>query len=101
MTLQGIIINEETITVNTDQLETILVTNTNFIKGDKGDSFSSTEYSFTNSNLVTINHNKNYYPSVTVLNLFNQQVLAEIEHISVNQIKIYFSSNQSGKVIIN
>lgn len=68
----------------------------------KGDSFTSVEYVFNNlSSEWIVNHNKGYYPSVIVLNMFRQVVIAQVEHISKNQVRIYFSSDQIGTVIIN
>jgi hypothetical protein len=93
-------INTTTIEVNSPpptQIE--IITNPVQIKGD---SFASVEFDFNSpSDMWIVNHNKGYYPSVIVLNIFGKVVLAEIEHISTNQVRLYFSSNQTGKVIIN
>lgn len=72
------------------------------IKGDKGDSFTSTVY---NQNIPaytwTIIHGKGYYPSITVLNEENKEVLVEVEHNSVNQVTIKFEMMFTGKVVVN
>ena len=72
------------------------------IKGDKGDSFSSDIFiQATPSSVWTYNHNKGYYPSVFVLDLFNRVVNVEIIHSSINQITIIFNIPYTGKIIIN
>lgn len=82
-----------------------VITNPVAVKGDRGndgESFSSTQFDIVSpQNIWVINHNKGYYPSVLVFDIFNKVVLAEIEHSSTNQVKIYFSALQIGKVIIN
>lgn len=71
-------------------------------KGDKGDNFISDLYEVTNPAYVwTILHNKGYYPSITVLDSLNRQVLVEIVHDSVNQVTIKFELMFSGKVVVN
>lgn len=78
------------------------------IKGDKGDkgedgnSFTSDLYEVSvPSTIWTIIHNKQYYPSVIVLDDFNREVIVEIEHNSQNQVTIRFDMVFSGKVVIN
>ena len=82
-----------------------VVNNPIAIKGDKGADgagASSVVFDFLSpQNMWIVNHNKGYYPNVIVIDIFNKVVLAEIEHSSLNQARIYFSSNQIGKVIIN
>lgn len=71
-------------------------------KGDNGTGINSLEFDFVSpQNTWIVNHNKGYYPTVLVFDIFNKVVLAEIEYSSQNQVKIYFNSAQSGKVIIN
>lgn len=55
----------------------------------------------TASSTWTINHNLGYYPNIRVLDLFNRVVIAEVEYRSINQVIIYFSSEQTGKVLVN
>jgi hypothetical protein len=77
-------------------------------KGDKGDKgadgagVGTLEFEFTTpSTNWIVNHNKGYYPSVIILDIFNRVFLGEIEHVSTNQVRIYFSSSQVGKIVIN
>ena len=105
-----IVVNTTTIEVNSPPTTEIEVTTqspfvievvTNPVQ-IKGDSFTSVEYEFnTPSSEWTVNHNKGYYPSVIVLDMFRRVAIAEIEHMSKNQVRILLSSNQIGKVIIN
>ena len=57
--------------------------------------------SFTNKNTVTVTHNMGKYPSVTVINSAGDEVIGDIEHISVNQLTANFSSGFSGKITCN
>ena len=72
------------------------------IKGDKGDSFTSTVYDQEIPAYTwTIIHNKGYYPSITILNEDNKEVLTEIEHNNLNQVTIRFEMLFTGKVVVN
>jgi hypothetical protein len=75
------------------------------IKGDKGADgagVSSLEFEINSPDTIwTVNHNKGYYPTVVVIDIFNRELITEVEHVSVNQVKIYFSALKVGKVIIN
>jgi hypothetical protein len=75
------------------------------IKGDKGEGglgvFSETFTISTPSNEWIVNHNRGYIPSVIVMNLFDRAVISEVHHVSNNQVRIYLSSEQVGKVVIN
>lgn len=57
--------------------------------------------SFTNQNTITVTHNMGKYPSVTVINSAGDEVIGDIEHISVNQLTASFSSGFSGKITCN
>jgi len=71
-------------------------------KGDKGDNFVSTFYEVNNpATTWTIIHNKGYYPSITVLDTFDREVIVEIEHNNLNQVTIKFEMLFSGKVVVN
>ena len=109
--------NDDTIDILVEQnivdvtVEPILVElngNPIAIKGDKGDKgddgigIISEEYVISSpSSLWTINHNRGYYPNIVVLDIFNKIAIVEVEHLSLNQVRIYFSSDQVGKVIVN
>jgi len=71
-------------------------------KGDKGDSFVSTLYEVNSpATIWTIIHNKGYYPSITVLDAFDREVIVEIEHNNLNQVTIKFEMLFTGKVVVN
>ena len=48
-----------------------------------------------------INHNLNKYPSVTVIDSADNEVVGEIEYIDKNNLKIKFASGFSGKATLN
>lgn len=49
----------------------------------------------------TITHNLGKYPSVSVVDSANNEVIGEVEYISDNQIVIKFSAPFSGKAFLN
>lgn len=53
------------------------------------------------SSTWTINHGLNKKPSVSITNTFDEKIYGEIEYIDLNNVKIYFVSNVSGKAIFN
>lgn len=55
----------------------------------------------TNQSTVTVNHNLSKYPAVTIFDPSNDGVTGEVEHVSVNQLVLTFSSSFTGKVICN
>ena len=57
------------------------------------------EYTFVNSTEVTITHNLGFIPNVQVL-IDNQVVIADVEHVSVNQLVVTFANATTGTVII-
>jgi hypothetical protein len=66
------------------------------------------EHTFSNTNEVTITHNLGKYPLVNILkketvnNVTTYEIiLANTVHISVNQVKINFSTELTGKILLN
>ena len=49
----------------------------------------------------TVNHNLNKYPSVSIVDSANTEVIGEVEHIDTNNLTIKFSEAFSGKAYIN
>ena len=49
----------------------------------------------------TINHNLNKYPSVTIIDSANQEVIGELEYINQNTLTVMFSAAFSGKAYLN
>ena len=97
-----------TIDISVEQIIIEVNNNPVAIKGDKGDKgdagagVDSLEFAIeTPSYEWIINHNKGYYPSVVILNIVNNEMMAEVQYSSLNQCIIRFSSNQVGKVIVN
>lgn len=56
---------------------------------------------FTNSDSVLVNHNLNKYPSVTVINSANDEVVGELEYININSLLVTFIGSFSGKITCN
>ena len=49
-----------------------------------------------------ITHNLGKFPSVSVVEYYSdQEVIAEVEYISINEIKIRFSESLKGKAYLN
>jgi hypothetical protein len=55
----------------------------------------------TPSNQWTITHNLGKYPSVTIVDTANSEVIGEVDYLSNNQIKVSFSASFSGKAYLN
>lgn len=53
------------------------------------------------TNEVTVNHNLNKYPSVTVFDSTGDEVEGEVNYISLDQLLVRFAAPFSGKVICN
>lgn len=82
------------------------------IQGEKGDTGEQGEQGipgedknfvqlFTNQDTVTVTHNLNKYPSVTVTDSTGEEVEGDIEHLSVNQLVATFSGSFSGRLVCN
>ena len=48
-----------------------------------------------------INHNLNKYPSVTVIDSADNEVIGEVEYLDKNNLKIKFANGFSGKATLN
>ena len=59
------------------------------------------EQSFSSASVVTVTHNLGRYPSVTVFDTANDECFGDVEHLSVNQLAVTFSSPFDGKIICN
>lgn len=77
-------------------------------KGDKGDQGEPGEGSdknytttFTNSDFIVVNHNLGKYPSVTVINSANDEVIGSVEYINLNTIEVTFIGSFSGRITCN
>lgn len=75
-------------------------------QGEQGPPGSDAEdknfaYDFINSAEVTVDHSLSKYPAVTIVDSSGDEVEAEVEHLSVNQLVARFSASFSGRVICN
>lgn len=53
------------------------------------------------SSIWNINHNLNKFPSVTIVDSANSVVIGDIEFVDLNNLKVSFNGNFSGKAILN
>jgi hypothetical protein len=56
---------------------------------------------FTAAATVTVTHNLGKRPAVTVIDTASDEVVGEVEHLSLNQLQVSFSAPFSGVVICN
>lgn len=72
-------------------------------KGDPGDPGGDAHFfdTFTNESSVTVTHNLGKKPAVTILDTAGDEVVGEINHVSINELTIDFSASFSGSVILN
>lgn len=53
------------------------------------------------ANVWTINHNLNQFPSVSLVDTLNKNIMADIKYINSNQIIVTFSRPVAGKAYLN
>lgn len=53
------------------------------------------------ANVWTINHNLNQFPSVSLVDMLNKNIMADISYINSNQITVTFSQPVAGKAYLN
>lgn len=69
------------------------------ISGTAGGAPASYEQGFAAAALSwTVNHNLGREPFVMILNNGGAELIAEIQHVSINQLIVYFSSAQAGRI---
>lgn len=73
------------------------------ITGPRGDSGTDVTYAqpFTNSSAITVLHNLNKYPAVTVVDTAGDEVRGDVHYDSSNQVTVTFSSATGGTVYCN
>jgi len=59
------------------------------------------EYEFQNTSVVTLDHNFGKIPSVTILDDVDEEIMGDVDHISINRVVILFDREISGKIILN
>ena len=56
---------------------------------------------FTNTNQIQINHNLNKYPHITITDNQGNVMIAKIQYLDSNSVKIELSENTSGHIYLN
>lgn len=56
---------------------------------------------FTNASVVTATHNLSKYPAVSITDSAGDEVVGQIEYLSINQIRASFSNSFTGKIVCN
>lgn len=69
-------------------------------QGEIGNDKNFTQ-NFTNSSEVTVNHNLGKLPAVTVQDSTGDEVVGDIEHVSINQLIARFSASFTGIIACN
>ena len=63
--------------------------------------FSHIHNQTVSSSTWSITHNLNKYPSVSIVDSSNEEVIGEVEHINANSLTVKFSAPFSGKAFLN
>lgn len=63
--------------------------------------FSHIHNQTVSSSTWNITHNLNKYPSVSIVDSSNEEVIGEVEHINANSLTVKFSAPFSGKAFLN
>lgn len=63
--------------------------------------FSHIHNQTVSSSIWTIIHNLNKFPSVSIVDATNAEVIGEVEHINSNSLTVKFSAPFSGKAFLN
>lgn len=94
-------------TINVDVIENEIIIEVTE-KGDPGppgppgkDGDKNYLQTFNLTDFVTVTHNLNKYPSVTVMSSANDQVEGKVTYIDTNTLIVEFSSSFSGKITCN
>ena len=64
-------------------------------------SLTQITYPFTNQTEITITHNLNKYPQITVVDTSGYVIVAGIQYLSSSSVKLNFSESKSGNVYLN
>ena len=59
------------------------------------------EQAFTNQSTVTVNHNLNKKPAITVIDSAGDECEGEVVHTNANTLTVSFSASFSGTVLCN
>jgi hypothetical protein len=90
------------ITVTADnENRTIILTYRDTLSIQETYKFSHIHNQTVSSNTWSITHNLNKYPSVSVVDSSNEEVIGEVQHINSNSLTVKFSAPFSGKAFLN
>ena len=59
------------------------------------------EFYFTNTSVVVMDHFLGKRPSVTILDEMEEEIWADINHVSINRCVVLFNQEVTGKIILN
>ena len=90
------------ITVTSDnENRTIILTYRDTLSIQESYKFSHIHTQTVSSSTWSITHNLNKYPSVSVVDSSNEEVIGEVQHINPNSLTVKFSAPFSGKAFVN
>jgi hypothetical protein len=90
------------ITVTSDnENRTIILTYRDTLSIQETYKFSHIHTQTVSSSTWSITHNLNKYPSVSVVDSSNEEVIGEVQHINPNSLTVKFSAPFSGKAFLN
>jgi hypothetical protein len=90
------------ITVTSDnENRTIILTYRDTLSIQETYKFSHIHTQTVSSSTWSITHNLNKYPSVSVVDSSNEEVIGEVQHINSNSLTVKFSAPFSGKAFLN
>jgi hypothetical protein len=90
------------ITVTSDnENRTIILTYRDTLSIQETYKFSHIHTQTVSSSTWNITHNLNKYPSVSIVDSSNEEVIGEVEHINSNSLTVKFSAPFSGKAFLN
>ena len=90
------------ITVTADnENRTIILTYRDTLSIQETYKFSHIHTQTVSSSTWSITHNLNKYPSVSVVDSSNEEVIGEVQHINPNSLTVKFSAPFSGKAFLN
>lgn len=90
------------ITVTADnENRTIILTYRDTLSIQETYKFSHIHNQTVSASTWSITHNLNKYPSVSIVDSSNEEVIGEVEHINSNSLTVKFSAPFSGKAFVN
>jgi len=59
------------------------------------------EFYFTNTSVVVMDHFFGKIPSVTIVDEMEEEIMGDVDHVSVNRCVVTFNQEITGKIILN